>query len=418
PYLGYLSWDGPSRIIVYSTIVLGDAEMPVWTEMPKSMVIEQQIIDNENEHFLDVTVINKNDSSAIQNALVTLYRKYEIYELNKADVLGHVRFDLNNYNPGEVLITVVKHNYIPFENTINIISHPTAKIRIKKATFTEIEGVENQQCEPGERLNLNLEIENTGNLSVSAGMQIQFSGEDSLIQLDTMAIELADSLVSGQSVLLPAIGFDVLESIAADTTLISKVKFTSEDKYLGEKYIEYAVQLPKLVPTDPDIVTLHTESGYESTVFIELDNMGLGGAREVTGELHSFQDGVQLMDSSFSYGNIDSKSLTDVGASFRLKHSIPSDSLLLNLKMIDYYGKTWNYSIDFNNPHPPQKFSFKPSGPESIELNWFPSPSNDIIGYNLFRKIQGDVDFHLVNKALISSAGFFADNSIENGKVY
>ena len=143
PYLGYLAWEGPSRIIVYSTIVLGDAEMPIWTEMPKSMSIDQQSINGEEGYFLTVTVKNKSDNSFIQNALVTLYRENDIYNLKKTDASGQVRFDLNNCDPGEVNVTVTKHNYIPYESYYNIISHSSAKIRIEKVTFTEIAGIYN-----------------------------------------------------------------------------------------------------------------------------------------------------------------------------------------------------------------------------------------------------------------------------------
>ena len=419
PYLGYLSWEGPSRIIVYSTIVLGDAEMPIWTEIPKSLMIDQQSTADEDGYFLTVKVKDESDSNFIQNALVTLYRENEIYDLKKTDASGQVRFDLNNYDPGEVNVTVTKHNYIPYESNFNIISRSSAKIRIENVIFSEIEGIKNQQCEPGERLNLNLEIENMGDAGVPGGMLIQFSGEDSLILLDTMTIVLEDSLAPGQKFVLSPLAYNVSDSITADTTLIHNIQFLSGFKSLGEQCIKYVVHLPHIVPADPEIESTPPDSGFVSSkFFLELENIGLGGAREIIGELYSDQDNVKLLDSIFIYGDVESKSTTNMGAYFKIRHAMPFNSLLLGLKFIDHYGKSWNYSIDFEDPLPPTDFTFKPSGPESIELNWSASPSHDIIGYNIYRKYSAESDFQQVNDKPIKSAGFFTDDNVQNDQIY
>ena len=417
-YLGYLSWEGPSRIIVYSTLVLGDAEMPIWTAMPKSIIVNRQQIPSETGNFLIITVKNKSDSSAIENALVTLYRKNDLYELKKTNATGQAQFNIIDYEPGEVNLTITKHNFIPYEDTVRITPQSLPHPKISQIAFEEINGLDNGQCEPGERLNMNLEIENSGDLGIPAGMIVQWIGSDSLIHLDTIALALDDSLAPGQKLNLPALAFDVSGTIKTDTTLIKRIQFILGVKSLGERDVLFPVHVPNVVPSDPEIESSLSGPEILSTVNIELDNSGIGGARAISGRLCTVQPGVQLIDSVFDYGNISPGEVTNYGAFFTLKHLIPVDSLIFEFSLSDYYGNKRLYKIDFNNPVPPSALSFKPHDAESIELNWSASPSSDVRGYNIFRKDTPESDFHKVTDKLIERAGFFVDGNLNNDQTY
>ncbi|MEJ2053318.1 MAG: FG-GAP-like repeat-containing protein, partial [Calditrichaceae bacterium] len=384
---------------------------------PDSFLVEQQQIDSEQGKFLSLTVSRAGDSSPVQDALVTLYRKDEIYELQMTDASGQARFDINNIEAGTVDITITKHNYKPYEDSTEFGTDADPRLDLSSVTFTDVDGNGNNWCEPGEELNMHLSITNIGENGIPAGMEALLTGEENLIVLDTTQISISDSIAPGQTLELPQIPFYVNNDIRSDTTLVKRIHFISAGKSIGMLPVIFSVNLPNLMIVEPEISTEQEDTVFNSAVYLNIENSGNGGARAIQVKMQSGQKGVDITDSVFVFGNIDAGQRTQTSADFSINHTIPVDSLSLKIIISDYYGHTQNAKIDFRQPIAPSSFSFKPQM-ESIELNWSQSLSSDILGYQLFRKSPGDAEFYKITDQLISKAGYYVDKNVSEGETY
>ena len=420
-YLGYLSWEGPSRIIVYSTIVLGDAEMPIWTDMPERFMVDQMQIHNPQGIFLDVQVSTQMDSSAVEHALVVLYRENEIYALQRTDAFGRAQFDLAGYSAGQLALTITWHNYIPHEQTIEIIEHSRANLKLLQTVLEESDGNGNERAEPGESMTLQLEIINLGDETIPAGMVARFSGSEDYIHLDTNQVLIPEAMGPDQTHLLDALNLTLDSRIAADTTFLLRADFSSSGESRGALAIPFEVRLPRLLPAGSQVISNPSDSTFyetETVVYPDLHNVGHGGTRSLQARISSQQDHVHILDSLIEFGFIEGGQTARASTPWRFQHALPLDSMQFDLVISDHYGRTWNQVWRFDDPLPPPALSFKPWGPEAIELNWTASPSADISGYHIHRRVRGEESFSRITTEPVGNAGFYVDQPIDNSKHY
>ncbi|MBI4646200.1 MAG: hypothetical protein HY738_06275 [Bacteroidia bacterium] len=101
--------------------LLGDPEMPIWTNTPDTFIVSYNTdtISNVNNH-LTITVSNLTDSIDVT---VCLYKENEVYAYQTIFSSGTQEvfdFDIAPNTPGNLDITVTAHNYIPYEDLIPV----------------------------------------------------------------------------------------------------------------------------------------------------------------------------------------------------------------------------------------------------------------------------------------------------------
>lgn len=104
--------------IFTSLTLLGDPEMPIWTDNPQTLVVSHptKISPYGSTPF----TVHAEDISGepIEDAYVCLWKEDEIYQRSLTDNYGNASFNLLPSTPGILYVTVTKHNYIPYENSI------------------------------------------------------------------------------------------------------------------------------------------------------------------------------------------------------------------------------------------------------------------------------------------------------------
>ncbi|MGF3554248.1 MAG: C25 family cysteine peptidase [Thermoplasmatota archaeon] len=108
-------WDlkGYYKYLFTGLTLLGDPEMPIWTENPISLTASfptQIPIES-----LSFTVTVKSGNSPVNQAYVCLWKDNDIYRTGFTNSAGQVTFSLTPKNSGKMYVTVTKQNYIPFE---------------------------------------------------------------------------------------------------------------------------------------------------------------------------------------------------------------------------------------------------------------------------------------------------------------
>jgi hypothetical protein len=116
--------DGPTgsnaeRHIFTTLTLLGDPEMPVWTNAPANMIVNHPDTIPPSSGIFTVHV-EDSDSSDIYMAYVCLMKDTVIYETGLTNTNGDIEFSLSPSSLGTMYVTVTKKNYLPIESEVVI----------------------------------------------------------------------------------------------------------------------------------------------------------------------------------------------------------------------------------------------------------------------------------------------------------
>jgi hypothetical protein len=130
--------------------LLGDPELPIWTENPQSYTVTHpsQIPVGGSTFTVHVT----SGGNPVSQATVCLWKGTEVYMTGSTDSTGTITFDVTPTSPGTLSVTVTKHNYLPYQGSAGVMNQ-RPKLSIGSVT--------------GRLLGLSAEIQNTGNASAS-----------------------------------------------------------------------------------------------------------------------------------------------------------------------------------------------------------------------------------------------------------
>jgi hypothetical protein len=98
--------------------LLGDPELPIWTENPSSLSVTHPSSLPVGTSSFYVAV--SSGGSPVNQAYVCLWKGTEVYQRGYTDSTGNVSFTVAPTTAGTMNITVTKHNYIPNKSTAQV----------------------------------------------------------------------------------------------------------------------------------------------------------------------------------------------------------------------------------------------------------------------------------------------------------
>ncbi|MFC1502512.1 C25 family cysteine peptidase, partial [bacterium] len=141
----------------YQLNLLGDPEMPVWTDAPAQLTVAIPYeLASENAQC---TVTVTDEGAPVQGAVVCLMQNTSVYQVSITGHAGEAHFSINQASPAELLhITVTAPNYIPYENTIPVQAEgPFVQVK----TFTT-DGSTEGYVKPGSDVGMDVWFKNFG----------------------------------------------------------------------------------------------------------------------------------------------------------------------------------------------------------------------------------------------------------------
>ena len=121
---------------VWTFNLLGEPEMPIWTDTPKIFTVTHpDIIPIGTSSF---TVHVENSTAPVNQAYVCLWKGEEVYEREYTDATGDAVLTVSPATDGEMYVTVTKHNYLPYEGGIEV-------TQFLGSTNPASEGLENER---------------------------------------------------------------------------------------------------------------------------------------------------------------------------------------------------------------------------------------------------------------------------------
>ncbi|MHB2150365.1 C25 family cysteine peptidase [Calditrichota bacterium LG25] len=420
PYLGYLNYEGPSRIIVYSTIVLGDPEMPVWTAKTRTFNLSDSLMVTQAERYLQVT-LTRNDSTnlPVANALIVLYKKDALYKMARTDNMGVARLDLNGVVLDSVTLTAWARNYQPQQKTIDLRANEPYAFKLQDPAFELVNGNNNNQCEPGETFRLRLNLKNTGRYPWLVNTRIHINERGNLCQLsDTLQI-LKSAVQPGDTLKTQPVELQIASGIQTDTTVFMEI---AVEPVRGKKMtvvLPFNIYVPRLKIHKLMFSTLADSGEFNtSMVSLELFNQGKGKAWQISGRITAADSLAQIEEDRFYLDGLAPNSAHLVEHAFVVKHKAALTLASFNLMLSDASGNTWRQKLDFNPPHKVESVSFRPAAADGILLSWPAAPDSDVAGYLIYRSAAKNGPFELVTPTPVLNAGYFVDHTTDPASNY
>ncbi len=389
--------------------LLGDPEMPVWTNTPQTLnvsVSPTTVVSGEN-----TIVVTINNLPSGKTATICLQKGDEGYATQTVSANGSYNFTFTPHTSGQINVTVTSHNFKPYESIITVNTNQNQNIFISNMTFDDDKtgssnGNNDQQIDAGETIELTVELKNNG-ASSATNVSATLTCSSPYVSISNNNSSYGNISSGGTKTSLTKYVFtidkDAPEILVND---LNPVKFIlqitdgASNSYTDVFNID--VFKPDIEQANKTIVTTSDgdkiiEPNETVTINIDLFNKGKAQATGITGVLAGNSSYITSCSSTpRNYPAID-KFGTETNTSvyqFTVSSSYTVGQVLdFILQVENEFGKTW--SFNFNLLDKPAKINTSTidftADKTEIELFW--TPYTNISGYNikeLFTNISVD----------------------------
>jgi hypothetical protein len=115
----YFQNDEYYRYIYTELTLLGDPELPIWTEVPADVEVLHDATLPVGE-YSEFPVHVSSGGSPLAGATVCLWKEGDVYEVQTTNGQGEAAFGFVPETTGEMHVTVACHNYLPYEGQAEV----------------------------------------------------------------------------------------------------------------------------------------------------------------------------------------------------------------------------------------------------------------------------------------------------------
>ncbi|HWR27639.1 MAG TPA: PKD domain-containing protein, partial [Candidatus Thermoplasmatota archaeon] len=110
------------RYLFTGLTLLGDPELPIWTENPTSLSVTHpdQLLRDSSSFTITVT----SNGNPVSQSYVCLWKENEVYLTGYTNTNGVITFHPSPTTIGTMFITVTKQNYLPYEGSATVVNQP------------------------------------------------------------------------------------------------------------------------------------------------------------------------------------------------------------------------------------------------------------------------------------------------------
>jgi len=294
----------------YELNLLGDPEMPVWTDTPESLTVAypQTIPLRPCTLSIEVTSSGK----PISNATVSLLQDGNPIEVGYTDLSGNLSLRFSPHSTNPLKITIAAHNCLPFQGEITVIPvNPFVYCQgyeIDDDTLGGSWGNGDGTVNPGERIELRTTAKNPGNEQAVNVWGKLLTDEPVVTMLDSLAI--FGDIPAGSLTVGDPFRFQVAPACTNRQILNFTLEFSDQDAHVWEEDLDLKVFSPIFFVKGTAIEdTGGNGNGAfepEETVnlYLTLENSGSQEAVDIAAILHTDAPHITILDSVSSFGNI------------------------------------------------------------------------------------------------------------------
>lgn len=405
--------DLSSRWTVFSLVLLGDPSLEVWSELPATFTVDAPASYEMGSGPLTVGVLDAGTQLPVDGASVTVYKEGEVHLTASTDPTGTASLSFEPPTAGPYTVGVAMRNHVAQVFQGNVTAPPAEPhLVVSGCTVTEISGNGDDVADVGETLSVVVDVENLG------------------------GVEATDVELTAQSaspILSVLFGTPTVGTVPAGGTVASSVMVVGVDGALpaGLSY-QYADLLLDFAATNGSwsrVLPLRVGEARVAHVGLQLaEVIGNGDALFDVGERWSVAasaynaGGGRLVGGTVSLETLDPLVVAVVDGSSAIDPapatSATGDPLTfdvvgagtpaLEIVYTDATGELLRRTLDFDPPEAPAD-AWPVGGVDYVRLNWEPSITPDVQGYNVYREVSARGEsWARVNEAPVVG-GFFAD---------
>ncbi len=291
----------------YEINLLGDPEMPIWTDIPDTLTVVHPDSVPTGESLFPVTV--QANSSPLSGALVCVMGANGVYKTDLTGANGQVSLSIHPSAQGTLWVTVTAHNYLPYEGHATVFSVGPYVSRYREVIFDTIQGNGDGVINPGEEVSLAITLRNYGN-QTSNDVTAVLSTDDSMATvLDSLGNY--GQIPPGDSSQASSYRFSISPDCPNGRVISFGLRIADAQSNHWNERLNFVVARPILhfqtyqiddgLGGDGDSIP---EPGESFGLGLSLKNWGLALAREVTARIWTEDPWVSLTDTIADFGEI------------------------------------------------------------------------------------------------------------------
>ncbi|MBN2356398.1 T9SS type A sorting domain-containing protein, partial [candidate division KSB1 bacterium] len=278
-YVPYAAQENVYRWCEYQVNLLGDPEMPVWTDQPWNMVVSCPAELPTGPSLCAIYVTD--GAQPLAGALVCLMQDTSVYATGMTDDTGRLSLNISPDNPAFPLqLTVTARNFVPFEGTIPLRSD---KAYVQMASVT-VNGSAQRLVEPNAVVKIGGYFKNFGH-TLASNVNAIFSCENAAIDIQDN-VESLGTMQPGDSLYRSdAFSFKTPAGLANGTVLRFRIEISDGSENVWTDILSLTVASLVLSLSDYQISDDASadgdgfaEAGETVEVTLMLQNTGLAAA--------------------------------------------------------------------------------------------------------------------------------------------
>lgn len=406
--------------------LLGDPATRLWGATPATAKLASIPTITLGDEQLQLTVVNDvGPPLPVAGVTVTARKGLEAYAVGATDGAGVVNFDFAPETTGDVDVWISGGGIVPKKATVAVQSLAAPVVSVQATSILEdgsagSVGNGNGSAEAGETVLVTPLLVNGGTVAVGVG------GSATLRSYDPF-VTVLDSVV-----VLPALGAGA--QVWATDRWAVEVSPDAPDEH--STVLEVALA-PALGASRLDYVTFGLAAPEAEIIRLEIDdsagdadgvadlgetvglkftlrNYGTGAAEGLSATLTVASGAATIFDGFGSWPDLPTPLTTADNAAnpFSVRLDALPTSVVFEFTLTDAAGRTHVRQFDLVPPVPVENLFVAKGTPSSLRIGWDPSAAADLMGYLVYRRGPGDVDFVLNSPDVLFTAATFESTDL------
>jgi hypothetical protein len=175
------------RWCMYEINLLGEPEMPIWTNLPEYLSVEFSDTIPEGPSLFTVTVFKANGNlEPVPGALVCLMKGGEVYQRGLTDSQGQIDFNISPSSVGQLYVTATAHNFIPYQDSVWVAVDGPYVLYKTHVIDDTAGGNQDGLVSPGETIDMPFTLKNYGNgIAYNVSAILRSTGDPYIALIDS-----------------------------------------------------------------------------------------------------------------------------------------------------------------------------------------------------------------------------------------
>ncbi len=381
----------------YIYTLLGDPEMPLWTDRVDTLNVALPASISPGTSAVTITV--SAGGVPVDSARVCLSKGADDYVVGTTDATGSVTLNFRAESAGSVSVVVTGLNHAMWEGAIPVTAPAPAYVSMASNVADDDSvgtsaGNGDGVIDAGETVDFAIAVTNSGQ-GAASNVQVVWRST-------TFGVSILDSVATVGPV-APGATVDAADSIrvAFDPSMLDHavavftVSVRDNGVEMWRDEVRREIHAPRIVNAGLRIDDTMggngdgiVDPGETFRLFYRIRNLGSGAWPGGTGVITALDTAFTIIDATDAWPAVSPFTDAENDSGMSIVESTTTSEHRLRLVVTDLYGRVWRDTLELRPPAPPDSIVIDPSlGPDRLELTWTAPPDSDVAGYHVYRSL-------------------------------